>query len=166
MTFSVRSAFGLAPLSVAATLAGIVFVASSANAHKDPVTAEQLKSYEAAFMEEVKKGDLVAVLSKTDPMGQPSDWWRCRARNGQMGYLPSPYLETIQRKPQQGQIAAKSVQSSPAHSRVNTMTGSTGAESRANSMKITEKEKAEVNKTNGGGEKQGIESFQRGGFYS
>ncbi len=48
----------------------------------------------------VKKGDLVAVLSKTDPMGNPSEWWRCRARDGQVGYLPSPYLDTIQRKPQ------------------------------------------------------------------
>ncbi len=45
----------------------------------------------------VKKGDLVAVLSKTDPMGNASEWWRCRARDGQMGYLPSPYLEPIQR---------------------------------------------------------------------
>lgn len=54
----------------------------------------------------VKKGDLVAVLSKTDPMGNPSEWWRCRARDGQVGYLPSPYLETIQRRQGQGQITA------------------------------------------------------------
>ena len=47
----------------------------------------------------VKKGDLVAVLSKTDPMGNPSEWWRCRGRDGQVGYLPSPYLEVITRKP-------------------------------------------------------------------
>ncbi|KAK5459353.1 Peroxisomal membrane protein PAS20 [Exophiala xenobiotica] len=47
-----------------------------------------------------KKGDLVAVLSKTDPMGNASEWWRCRARDGQMGYLPSPYLEPIQRPAQ------------------------------------------------------------------
>ena len=46
----------------------------------------------------VKKGDLVAVLSKFDPLGNPSEWWRCRARNGRVGYLPSPYLEAIQRK--------------------------------------------------------------------
>ena len=56
----------------------------------------------------VKKGDLVAVLSKTDPMGNASDWWRCRARNSQVGYLPSPYLETIQRKPPQAAITAGS----------------------------------------------------------
>lgn len=53
---------------------------------------------------EVSKGDLVAVLSKTDPMGQPSEWWRCRARDGKQGYLPSPYLQKIERKP--AQIAA------------------------------------------------------------
>ncbi|OAP63929.1 hypothetical protein AYL99_03156 [Fonsecaea erecta] len=46
---------------------------------------------------EAKKGDFVAVLSKTDPMGNASEWWRCRARDGKMGYLPSPYLEPIQR---------------------------------------------------------------------
>lgn len=47
---------------------------------------------------EVKKGDLVAVLSKSDPMGNPSQWWRCRARDSRVGYLPSPYLESIVRR--------------------------------------------------------------------
>ncbi|KAF2482490.1 Peroxin 13, N-terminal region-domain-containing protein [Neohortaea acidophila] len=120
----------------------------------------------------VKKGDLVAVLSKTDPMGQPSEWWRCRARDGRMGYLPAPYLEAIQRKQPQGQIAAKSNATSPAGSRVNTMTGS--VESRAQSLKITEKEKAAVLGTSKAvpvpvGKKDeavSIESLQRGGFYS
>ena len=112
----------------------------------------------------VSKGDLVAVLSKTDPMGQPSEWWRCRARDGRMGYLPSPYLETIRRP--QGQIAAKSNATSPAGSRVNTMTGSTVAPgSRADSMKITEREKAEIKKAPKEPLKEGIETFQRGGFY-
>ncbi|RKF80250.1 Peroxisomal membrane protein PAS20 [Golovinomyces cichoracearum] len=45
----------------------------------------------------VKKGDLVAVLSQTDPAGNPSDWWRCRARDGRMGYLPKVYLELARR---------------------------------------------------------------------
>lgn len=65
----------------------------------------------------VKKGDLVAVLSKTDPLGNPSEWWRCRARDGGVGYLPSPYLETIQRRqpavPLQGQITATASASTP-----------------------------------------------------
>jgi len=125
----------------------------------------------------VKKGDLVAVLSKTDPMGQPSEWWRCRARDGRMGYLPSPYLEAIQRRPQQAQIAAagKSDPTSPTHSRVNTMTASaTSPETRANSMAITNKEKAEVHraekgalpKVSGKPSDVSVENFQRGGFYS
>ena len=58
----------------------------------------------------VKEGDLVAVLDKTDPDGIPqknneSQWWRCRARDGRMGYLPAVYLKTIERKPPQQQIA-------------------------------------------------------------
>jgi peroxin-13 len=81
-----------------------------------------------------------------------------------MGYLPSPYLETIRRP--QGQIAAKSNATSPAGSRVNTMTGSTVAPgSRTSSMKITEKEKAEIKKAPREPLKEGIESFQRGGYY-
>jgi len=52
----------------------------------------------------VKKGDIVAVLSKSDPMGNASEWWRCRARDGGVGYLPGPYLETIQRRPAQQAI--------------------------------------------------------------
>ncbi|KAG5983520.1 hypothetical protein E4U55_007986 [Claviceps digitariae] len=46
---------------------------------------------------EARKGDLVAVLSKNDPAGQPSDWWQCRARDGRQGYLPSTYLEALKR---------------------------------------------------------------------
>ncbi|KAJ4424381.1 Peroxisomal membrane protein PAS20 [Gnomoniopsis sp. IMI 355080] len=64
---------------------------------------------------EVKKGDLVAVLSKTDPLGNPSDWWRCRSRDGRMGYLPSTFLE-IARKPVAAIKAAASVDSSRANS--------------------------------------------------
>ena len=43
--------------SIAAILlAGLV---GSASANKDPVTPEQLKAYQEAFMEEVRKGDLL-----------------------------------------------------------------------------------------------------------
>lgn len=45
----------------------------------------------------VKKGDLVAVLSKNDPLGQPSDWWRCRTRDARFGWLPSTYLQVVVR---------------------------------------------------------------------
>lgn len=66
---------------------------------------------------EVKKGDLVAVLSKSDPMGNPSEWWRCRARDGRMGYLPGIYLEDAKRVP----AAIKSA--SQSNSRTSTMSG-------------------------------------------
>lgn len=119
---------------------------------------------------EVKKGDLVAVLSKTDPMGAASDWWRCRARNGQMGYLPSPYLETIQRRPAgQKQLDSKAAPasegSSPMGSRLNTMTS---GGSRANSMPAkVEKEPVKVKpKVEGKPNDVSVESFQKGGFYS
>ncbi|RKF62094.1 Peroxisomal membrane protein PAS20 [Erysiphe neolycopersici] len=49
---------------------------------------------------QVKKGDLVAVLSQSDPLGNPSEWWRCRARDGRIGYIPKVYLE-VARKPGQ-----------------------------------------------------------------
>lgn len=71
---------------------------------------------------EVHKGDLVAVLSKSDPMGNPSEWWRCRARDGRMGYLPAVYLEVARRPGQPaGEIksageVAKSVSPSPSPS--------------------------------------------------
>ncbi|KAI1267620.1 hypothetical protein F5Y18DRAFT_378280 [Xylariaceae sp. FL1019] len=56
----------------------------------------------------VKKGDFIAVLSKSDPLGNPSEWWRCRARDGRLGYLPSTFLE-IARKPGQPVAAIKGV---------------------------------------------------------
>ncbi|KAL3229267.1 Peroxisomal membrane protein PEX13 [Nakaseomyces bracarensis] len=45
----------------------------------------------------LKKGDLVAILSKTDPLGRSSDWWKVRNREGQSGYAPYNYLEIIKR---------------------------------------------------------------------
>ncbi|MCJ1284926.1 Peroxisomal membrane protein PAS20 [Xylographa opegraphella] len=78
---------------------------------------------------EVKKDDLVAVLSKSDPLGNPSEWWRCRARDKRIGYLPSPYLEVIQRRPKE--IGA----GSPSGSRAQTMT-TEGENSRQGSMKV------------------------------
>lgn len=65
----------------------------------------------------VKRGDMVAVLSKADPLGNPSEWWKCRTRDGRMGYLPAPYLETIQRR-----IQSQITGGSPVGSRAQTMT--------------------------------------------
>jgi len=71
---------------------------------------------------EVKKGDLVAVLSKSDPLGNPSEWWKCRARDGRMGYLPATFLEVLNRKPQQQPMLA--IQGAPTNSEAATRTNS------------------------------------------
>lgn len=63
----------------------------------------------------------MAVLAKTDPMGNASEWWRCRARDGRVGYLPSPYLEIIRRKPKQ------LTSGSPGDSRLQTMSSESGS---------------------------------------
>lgn len=64
---------------------------------------------------ELKEGDLVAVLSKADPTGRPSQWWRVRSRNGKTGYVPGNYLEIIKRKPRQDPIEVASPTPSEAH---------------------------------------------------
>ncbi|TKA61003.1 hypothetical protein B0A49_11246 [Cryomyces minteri] len=121
----------------------------------------------------VKKGDLVAVLSKTDPLGNPSEWWRCRARDGRMGYLPSPYLEAIQRR-QQAQITTGSPGASQAGSRAQTMvSGSADSATGSRANTITEREKAAVTAemgkpplVQGKAGEMGVDSFQKGQFYS
>lgn len=47
---------------------------------------------------EVKKGDLVAILARMD------GWWRCRARDGRVGFLPGEWLEVIVRKGREVQV--------------------------------------------------------------
>ncbi|GJJ79039.1 peroxin-13 [Entomortierella parvispora] len=42
-----------------------------------------------------RRGDIIAILSRQDPMGQESQWWRGRLRNGEMGLFPSNYVEII-----------------------------------------------------------------------
>jgi peroxin-13 len=135
--------------------------------------AQPGQQFQEGYDISVKKGDLVAVLSKTDPAGQPSDWWRCRARDGGVGYLPSPYLETIQRRPQQAQIAAHAQPLSEQSSRVNTMTTNTFEINRTNSLKEPVKEKVPVKQPikpfpeiPHSSEVPSVEHFQRGGFYS
>ena len=106
---------------------------------------------------QVKKGDLVAVLSKLDPIGNPSDWWRCRARDGRVGYLPGLYLEGIPRK-EQPQIDDGG--------RVNTMSslaaGGSGQGSRNNSLKV----EAKGPRVEGKAADISAESFQRSQFYN
>ncbi|KAK0618045.1 Peroxin 13, N-terminal region-domain-containing protein [Bombardia bombarda] len=74
----------------------------------------------------VHKGDLVAVLSKSDPLGNPSEWWRCRARDGRIGYLPATFLEVL-RKPGQPIGAIKNTPASDNGSRANSLTSTVSA---------------------------------------
>lgn len=104
---------------------------------------------------EVKKGDLVAVLSKTDPLGNQSDWWRCRSRDGRMGYLPSTFLEVAKRP-----VAAIKATSSSDSSRANSLTSNfTSA-----IQKEPELEKVPVPTSKPGDISP--ESFQKSQFYS
>ncbi|CAK7891344.1 peroxisomal membrane protein Pex13p [[Candida] anglica] len=47
---------------------------------------------------ELKPNELVAILSKLDPMGNESKWWKVRSRSGKMGYVPSNYLSVVERR--------------------------------------------------------------------
>lgn len=46
----------------------------------------------------LKKGDLMAIISKKDPNGKESLWWRVRTKKGDVGYVPSNYIEIIKRR--------------------------------------------------------------------
>ncbi|PVI08166.1 hypothetical protein DM02DRAFT_579327 [Periconia macrospinosa] len=105
----------------------------------------------------VKKGDMVAVLSKSDPLGNPSEWWRCRSRDGRMGYLPGVYLEVIQRR-QPAQIASASQNASPTASRAQTMTSTEKAKG------LGQQQQGPMVPGKAGD--MGVESFQKGAFYS
>jgi thiosulfate dehydrogenase len=54
-----KFASGLCCASLFGALSAIAFVASPATAHKTPVTPEQLQAYQDAFMDAVRKGDLL-----------------------------------------------------------------------------------------------------------
>lgn len=95
----------------------------------------------------VKKGDFIAVLSKSDPLGNPSEWWRCRARDGRLGYLPATFLEVAKRPGQP--IGA--IQAAPS------ATQATGLPSNANPQPPVVTSKAgDI----------AAESFQKSQFYS
>ncbi|KAF3911661.1 hypothetical protein AA313_de0202527 [Arthrobotrys entomopaga] len=105
---------------------------------------------------EAKKGDLVAVLSKLDPLGNASQWWKCRTKDARIGYLPEPYLEPLVRS---GQIVsgAKQITDGSA-SRTGTMTAATvksaGLESRTQTMTTTKP--GDIS----------LESFQKSNFFN
>ncbi|KAG1143373.1 hypothetical protein G6F37_006887 [Rhizopus arrhizus] len=50
----------------------------------------------------LKKGDIVAIITKLDPVTNTTgQWWRGRLRDGTMGMFPANYVEIIQKAPQQ-----------------------------------------------------------------
>ncbi|ANZ75596.1 BA75_02090T0 [Komagataella pastoris] len=45
------------------------------------------------------RGELIAILSKTEPnSNQESTWWKCRSRDGKVGFVPYNYVEIIERQ--------------------------------------------------------------------
>ena len=62
-------------------VAAVAVLMVPASAHKDPVTPEQLKVYQEAFMEEVRKGDLLfhgdAATAKSLGVTLSTTGWAC-----------------------------------------------------------------------------------------
>lgn len=48
----------------------------------------------------LKKGDLMAIISKVDTFGRESNWWKARTKTGEVGYVPYNYIEIIKRRKQ------------------------------------------------------------------
>ncbi|KAJ9130422.1 Peroxisomal membrane protein PAS20 [Pleurostoma richardsiae] len=116
---------------------------------------------------EVKKGDLVAVLSKSDPIGNPSEWWQCRARDGRMGYLPATFLEVARRPGQQQPVAAIKAAAGDA-SRANSLTSNSSAAANAvkSELKQEQQKQQEVPLPASKPGDVTAESFQKSQFYS
>ena len=75
--------------------------------HGDPIDPSKLEFARAIydFVPEnpqveagLKKGDLMAILSKTDSFGNSSQWWKVRTKSGTMGFVPYNYIEIIKRQ--------------------------------------------------------------------
>ncbi|CDO94991.1 unnamed protein product [Kluyveromyces dobzhanskii CBS 2104] len=60
----------------------------------------------------LKKGDLMAIISKKDPMGNNSEWWKVRTKQGNIGYVPYNYLELIKKRKVEVPIEPKSSKNS------------------------------------------------------
>ncbi|KAL2271086.1 hypothetical protein VTJ83DRAFT_457 [Remersonia thermophila] len=107
---------------------------------------------------EVHKGDLVAVLAKSDPLGNPSEWWKCRARDGRIGYLPSTFLE-VMRKPALASRPVAAIKDAASDvSRTNSLTSSVSAPSTLvqNPPPLPSTKVGDVT----------VDSFQKSHFYS
>ncbi|SMN19730.1 similar to Saccharomyces cerevisiae YLR191W PEX13 Integral peroxisomal membrane protein required for translocation of peroxisomal matrix proteins [Maudiozyma saulgeensis] len=77
------------------------------NDHEDVIDPSKLEFARAMFdfipenpkiEVTLKKGDLMAILTKTDPFGKQSEWWKVRTKGGAMGYIPYNYVEIIKRQ--------------------------------------------------------------------
>jgi peroxin-13 len=44
------------------------------------------------------KGDLIAILSRTDQAGKLAEWWTGRTRDGSVGLFPSNFVQVISKK--------------------------------------------------------------------
>jgi peroxin-13 len=64
--------------------------------------AHALYPFETSSHQEInlKKGDIVAILSMADPVTGSTDtaWWRGRTRDGREGWFPKDYVEVIKKK--------------------------------------------------------------------
>lgn len=45
----------------------------------------------------LKRGELMAIITKQHPSGKDSEWWKVRTKSGYMGYVPFNYVEIIKR---------------------------------------------------------------------
>lgn len=54
----------------------------------------------------LKKGDIIAVLSRHDPVtGVEGEWWRGRTRDGREGWFPRGFVEVIRKKGEEAEAA-------------------------------------------------------------
>lgn len=71
---------------------------------------------------ELKPNELVAILSKLDPAGRESEWWKVRSRLGKVGYVPLNFLTIIERRPK-GEIETRPKSDSDVNSATNQFKG-------------------------------------------
>lgn len=123
-------------------------------------------SFTAGIDLEVKKGDLVAVLDKSAPDAGPgapdAEWWRCRARDGRMGYLPAVYLETIPRRATAQITDASRANSMPGNANAGSAGAGAKVEGRAATMSGATQAGSRASSMNDAAKKTQLEGFQKG----